>query len=151
MRPLNVAMMSLLTLAGCEKIGTLPGLPKDWSIPSLPGTAGASRQLRLESNKAGAAFCLGGAPLLSSDPRVTVYAGDRVYVVTPAPEQTSTVVAVKEGFFPFVDTATPQKVRLQFDFFDRNRCTRSSGGQTCVTSAMISELGAFRQFCSEYP
>jgi hypothetical protein len=109
------------------------------------------KRLRLESNKPGTAFCLAGRPVVAGDPGVTLQAGDRVYVVDPAPEAVTTVVAAQAGYFAFVDTASSNKVRLQFDFFERNRCTGSSAGRTCVTSELTSDLNAFERFCANFP
>jgi len=115
------------------------------------GAPGPPKELRIESNKPGTAFCLDGAPLLSSDTRVSVHAGDRVYVVKPAPDKEVTIVAAKDGYFPFTDKVTREKIRMQFEFYERNSCTRSSAGRTCITPAIISDLNAFRQFCKKYP
>jgi hypothetical protein len=110
-----------------------------------------AQRLRLESNKPGTAFCLGGKPVVAGDPGVTLQAGDRVYVVDPAPDAETTVVAAQPGYYAFVDSASSDKVRLQFDFFERNRCMSSSAGRTCATSQLTSDINAFDRFCADFP
>jgi hypothetical protein len=108
-------------------------------------------QLRLESNKPGTAFCLGGKPVVAGDPGVTVQAGDRVYLIDPAPQRSTTVVAAQPGYFAVVDDASSIKHRLLFTIIERNRCTGSSAGRTCVTSQLTSDLKAFETFCANFP
>jgi hypothetical protein len=134
-------------LVGCQSVEEYTSKAQD----QLSSVFVEKKQLRLESNKPGTAFCLAGKPLVPGDPGVAVQAGDRVYVVDPAPEQVATVVAAQQDYFVFVDTASADKVRLQFHFFDRNKCTSSSAGRTCVTSQVTSDLDAFEKLCAQYP
>jgi hypothetical protein len=136
----------LALLAGCETVEQYANKASD-QVTSL---VSPPKLLRLESNKPGTAFCLAGTPLVAGDPGVTLQAGDRVYVVDPAPEGETTVVAAQPGYYAFVDTASPDKVRLQFDFFERNRCTSSSAGRTCATSQLTSDINAFDRFCADF-
>jgi hypothetical protein len=134
-------------LIGCQSVEEYTSKAQD----QLSSVFVERKQLRLESNKPGTAFCLAGKPLVAGDPGVTVQAGDRVYVVDPAPEQVTTVVAAQQDYFVFVDTASADKVRLQFHFFDRSKCTSSAAGRTCVTSQVSSDLDAFEKLCAQYP
>src|SRR5690349_1879412 len=101
MKILPLLSVGLFILSACDQTRSLT--EKVRSLPSKlpPIMKSDPGQLRLESNLSGTAFCLGGAPLLSSDTHVKVYGGDRVYIVSPAPEIDMTVVAAKNGYYPF--------------------------------------------------
>ena len=139
--------VALALLAGCETVEHYADKASD-QVTSLVAPA---QRLRLESNKPGTAFCLAGKPVVVGDPGVTLQAGDRVYVVDPAPNTEPTVVAAQPGYYAFVDSASSEKVRLQFDFFERNRCTGSSAGRICATSELTSDVNAFDRFCADFP
>jgi hypothetical protein len=139
--------VALALLASCETVEQYADKASD-QMTSLVAPA---QRLRLESNKPGTAFCLAGKPLVAGDPGVTLQAGDRVYVVDPAPDEETTVVAAQPGYYAFVDSASAEKARLQFDFFERNRCTRSSAGRICATPELTSDVNAFDRFCADFP
>jgi hypothetical protein len=122
-----------------------------FDVAKIFPVASPGQELRLESNQPGTAFCLGGEPLLSNDSRVSVDSGDRIYTVNLQLTEPITVVAAKDGYYPFIDSVAPEKRRLKFDFFSRNKCGSSSGGRTCVTTAMISDLNSFRKLCKQHP
>lgn len=143
----------LLLAFGCE---TIDKASEDLGIGNIgiDNILPAARvdRLRLEANKPGTAFCLGGKPLVAGDPGLTVQAGDRVYIVEPAPKgEEVTVIAAQPGFFVFVDSTTPNKRFLQFDFFERHRCRKPSQGRTCTQADVVSDLAAFERFCSSFP
>lgn len=145
----------LVVVLGCSNTDELS---EDWSkwtedFDVYALTLGAGKApLRLEANKPGTAFCLAGKPLVAGDPGLTIQAGDRVYVLDPPPEgEEVTVVAAQSGYFVFVDSTTPDKRFLQFQFFERNRCKKSSQGRTCAQADVVSDLAAFERFCSSFP
>jgi hypothetical protein len=152
----RIAILSACVVAhtGCEtakQYATQVSSVMGETTEQLDSLKGEKQRLRLESNKPGTAFCLAGKPVVAGDPGVTVQAGDRVYIIDPAPKETTTVVAAQAGYFAFVDDADADKVRLQFNYFARNGCTSSSAGRTCVTYQLTSDLKAFEAFCANFP
>jgi hypothetical protein len=142
-----VSITLLFSTMGCDSVTEYANKTKE----QLGSLVGEKQRLRLESSKSGTAFCLAGKPVVAGDPGVTVQAGDRVYLIDPAPEERTTVVAAQPGYFAVVDEATRLKDRLLFTIIERNRCTGSSAGRTCVTSQLTSDLNAFEAFCAKFP